>query len=128
MEIVLAVLLLFGVITLGSVTTDKGDDDTQSTMAMPNSGSVPDSHQVPHSIHQRDPTRCHSDGSFIYRDLTVPYQDQVDQPVLQAGDCEGGRDCSYNPTAFPSSAVHGCTNAAIAGRNRAAMEVNCPDE
>ncbi len=103
MEIVLAVLLLFGVITLGSVTTDKGDDDTQSTMAMPNSGSVPDSHQVSQSIHQRDLTRCHSDGSVIYRDLTLPYQGHAGQQASQAGDCEGGRDCSYNPTAFPPS-------------------------
>ena len=89
MEIVLAVLLLFGVITLGSVTADKGDDDTQSTMALPNADSVPGSHQVTQAMRKSDPTRCHSNGSVIYRDLTVPYQDQVDQPVLQAGDCDG---------------------------------------
>jgi len=88
MEIVLAVLLLFGVITLGSVTADKGDDDTQSTIVLPNADSVPNPHQVTQAVRQSDPTLCHSDESVIYRDLTLPYQDQVDQPVLQAGDCE----------------------------------------
>ncbi len=88
MEIVLAVLLLFGVITLGSITADMGDDE-QSTMAMPNADGAPDSHQITQAVRQSDPTHCHSDGSVIYRDLTVPYQGQVDQPVLQAGDCDG---------------------------------------
>jgi len=92
MEIVLAVLLLFGVITLGSVTADKGDDDTQSTMALPNADGVPDSLQITQAVCQSDPTRCHSNGSVIYRDLTLPYQDQFGQQVSQAGGYEG--ECS----------------------------------
>ncbi len=89
MEIVLAVLLLFGVITLGSITADKGNDDTQSTMALPNGDSVSGPHQVTRAKRQNDPTRCNSDGSIIYRDLTLPYQDQVGQQASQAGDHEG---------------------------------------
>ena len=91
MEIVLAVLLLFGVITLGSITADKGGDE-QSTMALPNAESVPDSHQVTQAKRQSDQTRCHSAGSVIYRDLTLPYQDQVGRQASQAGGYEG--DCS----------------------------------
>ena len=78
MEIVLAVLLLFGGFTLGSITADKGDD-VQSTMGQPNEDSVPES----------DPGRCHSDRAAIYRDLTVPYQGPVSAQTSQAGDCDG---------------------------------------
>jgi hypothetical protein len=91
MEIVLAVLLLFGVITLGSITADKGDDDTQFTMSLPNGDGVSGPHQVTQTKRQSDPTRCDSGGSVIYRDLTLPYQDQVGQQASQAGDREG--DC-----------------------------------
>ncbi len=104
MEIVLAVLLLFGGFALGSITADKGEDEPQSAMAQSNAGDVTDSSPVTQAMHQDDPSRCHSKGTNIYRDLTVLYRDQV-------GDCEGGRDCSYNPTAFPPS-----------------MEVKCADE
>ena len=90
MEIVLAVLLLFGVITLGSITADKGDDDTQSTMALPNGDGVSGPHQVTQVTCQSDPTGCHSDGSIIYRDLTLPYQDQIGQQASQAGDRDEG--------------------------------------
>jgi hypothetical protein len=33
----------------------------------------------------------------------------------------GRIDCSCNPDAFPASDVHGCTNAAMAGCQRAAL-------
>ena len=89
MEIVLAVLLFFGGLTLGSITADKGGDDTQSTLGLPNADGVPDSDPVTQAMQQSDPTRCHSDRSVIYRDLTVPYRGQVGQPTSQAGDCEG---------------------------------------
>jgi len=87
MEIVLAVLLLFGVITLGSITTDKGGDE-QSTMALRNADSVPDSHQVTQATRQSHSTGCHSDGSIIYRDLTVPYHGQIVRPVIEISDCD----------------------------------------
>ena len=77
MEIVLAVLLLFGGFTLGSITADNGDDESQSTMVLPDTDGVPDSHPVTQAMRQGDPIRCHSEGTVIYRDLTVPYQEQV---------------------------------------------------
>jgi len=77
MEIVLAVLLLFGGFTLGSITADKGDD-------------VPGSTQITQVLRQGDPTQCHSDREVIYRDLTVPYQGSFSEQVSQASDCEGG--------------------------------------
>ena len=111
MEILLAVLLLFGGFTLGSITADKGGDDTQSTVALPNADGVRDSHQVAPAMRHSDPTWCHSDKSVIYRDLTVPYDGQIERPAIKISDCEGGRECSYKPTAFPPS-----------------MEVKYPDE
>ena len=89
MEIVLAVLLLFGVITLGSITADKGDDDVPPTLALPNGGGESDSTQVTQVLRQSDPSRCHPDRAVSYQDLTVPYHGKIDQPASQAGDCEG---------------------------------------
>ncbi len=77
MEIVLAIILLFGGFTLGSISADKGDEDIQSTMDIPKAGSVADLHQTTQTMLQSDPPRCHADGAIIYRDLTLPYQDQV---------------------------------------------------
>ena len=111
MEIVVAVLLLFGGFTLGSITADKSGDDVRTTMALPNVDGVSDSHQVAPAMRHSDPTRCHSDKSVIYRDLTVSNNGQIERPVIEVSDCERGRDCSYNPTAFPPS-----------------MEVKYPDE
>ncbi len=128
MEIVLAVLLLFGGITLGPNTADKGDDATQSTLGPPNGDGVPDPHPATPAMRRSEPTLCHSDGTAIYRDLTVPYPGRNERPAIEDSGYEGSRDCSCNPTAFPPSAVHGRTNAAIAGRNRAAVEVKYPDE
>ena len=89
MEIVLAVLLLFGGFTLGSITADKGGDE-QSTMALPNADSVPDSHQVTQATRRSHSTGCHSDGSIIYRDLTLPYHGQVGLHASLAGDRDEG--------------------------------------
>ena len=77
MEIVLAVLLLFGGFTLGSITADNDDDESHSTMALSDTDDVPDSHTVTWAIRQGNRIRCHSDGTVVYRDLTVPYQEQV---------------------------------------------------
>lgn len=90
MEIVLAVLLLFGGFTLGSITANKGDDEPQSTPAMPNVDAAADLNRVAQALHQSDPTRCHSDRAIIYRDLTAPYHSQVERPVIEGSDCEGG--------------------------------------
>ena len=82
MEIVLAVLLLFGGFTLGSITSEKGGDELQSSMDLPNVAYATDLHPVTQGMRQSDPIRCHSDGVVTYRDLTIPYPDQT-------GDCEG---------------------------------------
>ena len=89
MEIVLAVLLFFGGFTLGSITSDKGDDESQSTLALPNAEDVPDSYPITQALCQSKPTRCHSEGTVIYRDLTVPYHGQVERPAIKISDCEG---------------------------------------
>ena len=128
MEIVVAILLLFGGFTLGSISADKSDEDTQSTMYLTNTDGAPDSHPVNQAKHQRKPFHCHADGTHIYRDLTLPYQGEVDQQASQTGDCGRGRDRSCNSAVSYPSAVHGGKNAAIAGRNSAAMEVVYPDD
>jgi len=100
-EIVLAILLLFGGFALGSVTAEKRDDIAQhATIATPVDGVADSSHI--HQIKRRHRLiRCHP-RTTAYRDLTVPNSGQIAQPSDGGSDCEG-RDCSYNPTAFPPS-------------------------
>jgi hypothetical protein len=74
MEIVLAILLLFGGFTLGSVTADKGGNNKQSAMVASQEGRAAGSYPVTQAMRQSDPTRCQSGKSVIYRDLTVPYR------------------------------------------------------
>ncbi len=90
MEIVLAILLLFGGFTLGSISADKRDDEPQSAMAMPNGDGVTDSRQHAQTTHQSKPSQCDSDGAVIYRDLTVPYHGQLEWPATEISDCEEG--------------------------------------
>jgi len=89
MEIVLAILLLFGGITLGSVTADKGSDEIESTRYIPSSDSALGSYPVTQMTHHSNLTRCHSGKSVIYRDLTVPHHSKLERPVIDASDCEG---------------------------------------
>ena len=84
MEIVLAVLLLFGGFALGSATADKEADDKQSLVTASHVEGVADS--VPVTQVMRG---CLSDKSVTYRDLTVPYHGQVDSPAVEANSCEG---------------------------------------
>ncbi len=90
MEIVLAVLLLFGGFTLGSITADKGGEDGQSTTIASLVEGVTDSSHALQDMRQHEPTRCNY-RSVVYRDLTVPYSGQIYQPPDGGGDCEG--DC-----------------------------------
>jgi len=85
MEIVLAVLLLFGGFALGSATSDKRDDIEQSSMrASPTQDvSGPVHHATPYM------RECLSDRSGVYRDLTVPYSGRNDRSVFEADTCEG---------------------------------------
>ena len=82
MEIVLAILLLFGGFTLGSISSEKGGDEPQSSMNPPNVADATNLHSVTQARSQSDLAECHSDGAVIYRDLTISYPDQT-------GDCEG---------------------------------------
>ena len=101
MEIVIAVLLLFGGFSLGSITIDKGDEKLEPTMVLPSVVSIPDTHPVKQITHDSDPTRCHFDKSVIYRDLTAPFRGQNNRPGTGARDCEVRGNCSYHSTAFP---------------------------
>ena len=84
MEIVLAVLLLFGGFALGSATADKQDDaGSSSTMVSATQDLSKAVRATP------DMRECLSDKSGIYRDLTVPYIGQRDQAAPKADTCEG---------------------------------------
>ena len=89
MEIVLAVLLLFGGFTLGSITAKKGGDASPSTQGVPHATGIPDSHPITQAMRQNALNRCHSGRTVIYRDLTVPYRGKIDQQAGQTDDCEG---------------------------------------
>ena len=82
MEIVLAILLLFGGFTLGSISSENGGNEPQFSMDLPNVADATELQPVTQGMHRTDPTQCHSDGAVTYRDLTIPYPDQT-------GDCEG---------------------------------------
>ncbi len=82
MEIVLAILLLFGGFTLGSITSDKENDKSQSSMDLPKVANATNMQPVTQAMRRSNPSQCHSDGAVIYGDLTIPYSGQT-------GDCEG---------------------------------------
>jgi len=84
MEIVLAVLLLFGGFALGSATTDKQDDVEPSSMTVSTTQAVSNSVGA-----LQDMRKCLSDKSGMYRDLTVPYTRQIDQAAPKTNTCEG---------------------------------------
>ena len=86
MEIVLAILLLFGGFTLGSITSEKGGNESQSSMKLDTVADETKLHSITQATNWSDPAKCHSDRTFIYRDLTIPYSGQT-------GDCEG--NCSH---------------------------------
>ena len=85
MEIILAIMLFFGGFTLGSITTDKGDSDNQHAAVMLDADAAPKLPPITQAIRQGDLARCHSSKALAYRDLTVPFQDQADRQLGQAG-------------------------------------------
>jgi len=84
MEIVLAVLLLFGSFALGSATAEKNDGTEQS-----NNGAHPTQTTADSVLATPGMRGCLPDKSGIYRDLTVPYIVQRDQAAQKADMCEG---------------------------------------
>ena len=109
MEIVMALLFTFGVLAIESYnSTSCEEGKIQQSFAK--------SEQVTNEPFVEVPQRpCRfTHGSLVQRDITVPYPEKGFELKCQDCRCEG-RDCSYNPSAFPPSAVHGRTNAAIAG-------------
>lgn len=84
MEIVLAVLLLFGGFALGSATAEKNNGTEPSSNGASRiqntAGSVPATQRM---------RGCLSDKSGMYRDLTLPYIVQKDQAAPKADTCEG---------------------------------------
>ena len=103
MEIVVAVLLFFGGFSLGSITTDKGDEKSEPKIVLPNAANLPGPHPATQITRDSDPTRCHFGKSVIYRDLTVPFRGQIDRLGTREGNCEVNRNCPKHLTAFPSS-------------------------
>ncbi len=84
MEIVLAVLLLFGGFALGSATVDKQGDVEPSSMMASLTQAVSNSVRA-----TPDKRKCLSDKSGIYQDLSVPYTGQSDQAAPKTDTCEG---------------------------------------
>ena len=76
MEIALALLLLFGGFTLGSISSEKGGKESQSSMDLPHVADATNLHSVTQARSRSDLAECHSDGAVIYRDLTIPYSGQ----------------------------------------------------
>ena len=90
MEFVLAFLLFFGGLALGSNTADKGESESPSTAALSNVAEVPDSHQPAPAASQSDSSLCYTGRGTIYRDLTEPYLGQANPWESQShcvGDC-----------------------------------------
>lgn len=85
MEIVLAVLLLFGGFALGTATAEKNDGVEPSSNSASRIQTTADS-----VLATRGMRGCLSDKSGMYRDLTLPYIVQRDQAAPKADTCEGG--------------------------------------
>ena len=88
MDIVFALLLLFGGFALGSVTAER-DPSVQTPPSVAEVRS-----QEPPGLTASDPLTCHGGkAAVIYRDLTLPHSGQTDRPETPAGECaEGCRD------------------------------------
>ncbi|MEW8027939.1 MAG: hypothetical protein AB2758_09495 [Candidatus Thiodiazotropha endolucinida] len=84
MELVLAVLLLFGGFALGSATAEKNDGTEQSNNGASHTQTTADSVLAIQGMRG-----CLSEKSVIYRDLTVPYIGQRDPAAPKTDTCEG---------------------------------------
>ena len=106
MEIVLVLWLFFGGFTLGSITADKADEKSESTMVIPSIPGEPDAQSVTRKSDDNDPARCRFDKSVIYRDLTKPLRSQVDNLHTAVDDCELTGKCSERSSVLPQSWIN----------------------
>ena len=92
MEVFVAILLLFGAFSLGSATNNHADEDP-SGLELPTtanerqdlSGKGAEAGDVEHT-QSRD---CLVDRhTVIYRDLTVPYENEIETQMRPASDSE----------------------------------------
>lgn len=79
MEIVLAVLLLFGGFALGSIDSENGGGGSQPLIALPDREDATGSLPVRQRVGQADSAQCLPNGVDIYRDLTLPYPGRTDE-------------------------------------------------
>jgi len=88
MDIVFALLLLFGGFALGSVTSER-DPSVQTPSSVAEVRS-----QEPPGLATSDPLTCSgSKAAVIYRDLSLPHSGQTNRPETPAGECvEGCQD------------------------------------
>ena len=103
MEIVVAVWVFFGALILESTTTGNGNEKLEPTVVLSEMASIPGPHPVKPITHSSDLTLCHFDKSVVYRDLTIPFRNQIDRSGTGVSDCEVNGNCSYHSTAFPLS-------------------------
>ena len=83
MDVVFALLLLFGGFALGSVTAGH-DPDVQRPP------SVAEVQETP-GLTAIDPLTCRSgEAAVVYRDLTLPHPGQTDRPDTHDSECAEG--------------------------------------
>ena len=88
MEIILAILLLIGAVSMGPSTAGKGEAIAPSKPDLHQVDDTLELHPVMPAVHQRDSTRCHTNGDVIYRDLTAPYSATVNRLIIDWSDCD----------------------------------------
>ena len=88
MEILFAVLLLFGAFTLGSTTTTGVDADVRAGVPAADGRSIP----APENGRQArlESMLCRSTQVTVYRDLTEPYAGPRDQSAAHVSDDKDG--------------------------------------
>ena len=92
MEVFVAILLLFGAVSLGSATNNHADEDL-SGLELPTtanerqdlSGKGAEAGDVEHTQFRDCLVERHT---VIYRDLTVPYENEIETQTTPASDSE----------------------------------------
>lgn len=106
MEIVLALLLLFGGFMLGSVTTEQAGDDQRPSVFSSHGDETAGSHRPTQPMRRYETTGCRSG----YRDLTVPYRSPIRRSGEEQSHCDGSRDCWNDPAGLPSPGQVNCAD------------------